>query len=124
MTLATRSSRSENCLFRQFCVWGCLKFLSGVLYHFCTKNLVQKSGNFQWKLIFFNYVSDEKGETALATTHVTETHLVILFDNQLDRMIKIVPSRSSRGKYYVDPRAYLLVNITIDSQVGTTSYHY
>lgn len=41
---------------------------------------------------------------------------MVLFDNQLDRMIKIVPSRSSRGKYYVDPRAYLLVNITIDSQ--------
>ena len=34
----------------------------------------------------------------------------------MDRMIKIVPSRSSRGKYFVEPRAYLQVNITVDSQ--------
>ena len=43
------------------------------------------------------------------------THLIILFDNQLDRTIKIVPSRSSRGMYFVEPRGYLMVNITIDS---------
>ena len=42
-------------------------------------------------------------------------YLVVLFDNQLDRVIKIIPSRSSRGKYFVDPRGFLMVNITIDS---------
>lgn len=51
-----------------------------------------------------------------SASEVTETHLVVLFDSQLDRMIKIIPSRSSRGKYFVEPRGYLQVNITIDSQ--------
>ena len=46
---------------------------------------------------------------------IGKAFLVILFDNQLDRTIKIVPSRSSRGKYFIEPRGYLMVNITIDS---------
>ena len=49
------------------------------------------------------------------TTAIT-TWVVVLFDNQMDRTIKIVPSRSSRGSYYVEPHAFLQVNITIDSQ--------
>ena len=34
----------------------------------------------------------------------------------MSRTIKIVPSRSSRGSYFVEPRGFLQVNITIDSQ--------
>ena len=49
------------------------------------------------------------------TTGGMKAYLVVLFDNQLDRVIKILPSRSSRGKYFVEPRGYLMVNITIDS---------
>jgi hypothetical protein len=49
-------------------------------------------------------------------TTVVTTWLVVLFDNQMDRTIKVVPSRSSRGSYFVEPHAFLQVNITIDSQ--------
>ena len=54
--------------------------------------------------------------TGTLVNQITETHLVVLFDNQLDRDIKVVPSRSSRGFYQVEPRGYLQVNITVDSQ--------
>ena len=54
--------------------------------------------------------------TGTLVNQITETHLVVLFDNQLDRDIKVVPSRSSRGFYQVEPRGYMQVNITVDSQ--------
>ena len=54
--------------------------------------------------------------TGTLVNQITETHLVVLFDNQLDRGIKVVPSRSSRGFYQVEPRGFLQVNITADSK--------
>ena len=54
--------------------------------------------------------------TGTLVNQITETHLVVLFDNQLDRDIKVVPSCSSRGFYQVEPRGYLQVNITADSK--------
>ena len=54
--------------------------------------------------------------TGTLVNQITETHLVVLFDNQLDRDIKVVPSRSSRGFYQVEPRGYMQVNMTVDSQ--------
>lgn len=53
-----------------------------------------------------------------------ETHLVVLFDNQLDRTIKIIPSRSSKGSYAIEPRGYMQVNITVDSQDPFQDIHF
>uniref|UniRef100_A0A7M5VBW7 Uncharacterized protein n=1 Tax=Clytia hemisphaerica TaxID=252671 RepID=A0A7M5VBW7_9CNID len=58
----------------------------------------------------------EGGKPQGQVTSAVTTWLVVLFDNQMDRKIKIVPSRSSVGSYHVDPHAFLQVNITIDSQ--------
>ena len=68
------------------------------------------------KRIFFSDTPNQIKQAALPDKSLgSVTHVVLLFDNQLDRIIKIVPSRSSHGKYFVEPRGFLMANITIDS---------